>query len=105
HAPQAPARPRAHARAAARDPRRAHRRRRRRAAPRAVELHPPPARDRHDHPPHHALPRGSRGALRGHRAHPRRAHHRPGHRGRAAVLLRRRVAGRRLRQGDGRRGM
>ena len=54
-------------------PRRADRRRRLRAAPGAVGLHPPPARRGDDDPAHHALPRGGRGAVRGDRAHPRRA--------------------------------
>ena len=73
HAPAPAARPRAHARAAPGHPRRADRGRRLRAAPRAVGLHPPPARDGHDDPAHHALPRGGRGAVRGDRADPRRA--------------------------------
>ena len=55
----------------------------------------------HDDPPHHALPRGGRGAVRGHRADPRRPGDRARHRGRAARELRRRLARRRLRQGDG----
>ena len=84
------------------DPRRADRGRRLRAAARAVALHPPPARRGHDDPPDDALPRGGRGAVRGHRADPRRPHDRPRHRRRPARLLRRRLARRRLRQGDGR---
>ena len=101
HAPAPAAGARAHARAAAGHPRRADRRRRLRAAPGAVGLHPPPARRGHDDPAHHALPRGGRGAVRGDRAHPRRAAARARQRRRAAQLLRGRLAGRRLRQGDG----
>ena len=56
---------------------------------------------RHDDPAHHALPRGGRGAVRGHRADPRRPPDRPRLRRRPARTLRRRLAGRRLRQGDG----
>ena len=51
----------------ARDPRRADGRRGLRAAPGAVDLHPPAPRGGHHDPPHHALPRGGRGALRGDR--------------------------------------
>ncbi|CAA9484103.1 MAG: Efflux ABC transporter, ATP-binding protein, partial [uncultured Solirubrobacteraceae bacterium] len=105
HAPPAPARPRAHARAAPRLPRRADGRRGLRAAHGAVGVHPPPARAGHHDPPHDALPRGGRGAVRGGGAHPRRLHHRPRLGGRAARGLRRRVAGRRVRQGDGAGGM
>ena len=85
HAPAPAARPRAHARAAARDPRRADRGRRLRAAPRAVGVHPPPAQPRHDDPPHDALPRGGRGAVRGDRADPRRPAARARHGARACA--------------------
>src|SRR3954447_17256164 len=101
HAPAPPAGPRADARAAAGDPRRAHRRRGLRAAHGAVAVHPPPARDGHDDPPHHPLPRGGRGALRGDRADPRRPAGRPRQRAGPARGLRRRLARRRLHQGDG----
>src|SRR3712207_8148267 len=47
------------------------------AAPGALALHPPPARGGDDDPPHDALPRGGRGAVRGDRAHPRRPPARP----------------------------
>src|SRR4051794_14951506 len=103
-APPAAARLRAHARAAPRDPRRADRRRRLRAEARAVALHPSPPRRGHDHPPHHALPRGGGGAVRGDRADPRRPADRPRLGRRAARCLRRRLARRRLRQGNGRSG-
>src|SRR5215210_4590661 len=101
HAPALAARPRAHARAAPGHPRRADRGRRLRAAARAVALHPPPPRRGHDDPPHHALPRGGRGAVRGDRAHPRRPPDRARLGRRAARRLRRRLARRRLRQGHG----
>src|SRR4051812_4778517 len=102
HAAAAAARPRAHARAAPGHPRRADGRRRLRAAARALALHPPTARRGHDDPPHHALPRGGGGAVRGDRADPRRPADRPRLGRRAARCLRRRLARRRLRQGDGR---
>src|SRR3954471_14080249 len=104
HAAAAAARPRAHARAAPGHPRRADGRRRLRAAARALALHPPTARRGHDDPAHHALPRGGRGAVRGDRADPRRPHHRPRLVRGPARCLRRRLARRRLRQGDGRSG-
>ena len=75
--------------------------RRLRAAARAVALHPPPPLGGHHDPADHALPRRGRGAVRGHRADPRRPRHRARHRRRAARHLRRRLARRRLRQGDG----
>src|SRR3954468_17738631 len=101
HAAAAAARPRAHARAASGHPRRTDGRRRLRAADRAVALHPPTARRGHDDPAHHALPRGGRGAVRGDRADPRRPHHRPRLVRGPARRLRRRLARRRLREGDG----
>ena len=101
-APPPAAGPRADAPAAPRDPRRAHRRRGLRAAHRAVALHPPAARRGHHDPPHHALPRGGREAVRGDRADPRRAPDRARHRRRPQRALRRRPAPGRLREGDGR---
>ena len=59
----------------------------------------------HDDPAHHPLPRGSRGALPGRRPDPRRPVAGPRQPGRAAGVLRRGLAGRRLRQGDGGSGM
>src|SRR3954468_7024535 len=101
HAPPAAARPRAHARAAPGHPRRAHRRRRLRAPARALALHPPPPRRGHDDPPHHALPRGGRGAVRGDRPDPRRPPDRPRLGRRPPRRLRRGLPRRRLREGDG----
>src|SRR4051794_39766290 len=102
HAPAPAAGAGAHARAAPGHPRRADRRGRRRAADGAVALHAPPARRGHHGAADHALPRGGRGAVRGDRADPRRPSHRARHRGRPARGVRRDVADRRLRQGDGR---
>src|SRR4051794_7378556 len=66
-----------------------------------MALHPAPARRGHDDPPHDALPRGGRGALRGDRADPRRAPAGARQRRRPAQRLRGADPGRRLRQGDG----
>ena len=52
--------------------------RRRRAAPRALALRPAHQRRGHDDPPHHALPRGGRAAVRPHRLHQRGRDRRPG---------------------------
>src|SRR5919198_3673448 len=101
HAPAPAPRPCAHARAAPGHPRRADRGRGLRAAPRAVGVHQAPAPGGHDDPPHHPLPRGGRGALRGDRHHPRRPAAGARHRRRAARGLRGRLDRRRLRQGDG----
>src|SRR4051812_10475063 len=86
----------AHAPAAAADPRRADRGRRRRAAPGAVALRPADQRRGHDDPPHDALPRGGRAALRPDRLHQRRADRRAGHVARAGRGVRRRLARGRL---------
>ena len=85
---------RADAPAAAADPRRADRRRRRRAAARALAVRPAHQRRGHDDPPHHALPRGGRAALRPDRLHQRRADRRAGDERRAGGRVRRRARSR-----------